>query len=134
MAYLLDTNIISDILRNPRGAAADRLRRLEPQEVATSIVVLGELRYGLSKKPHARLEAQLNAVLAALDVLPLDAPSEDHYGKLRAELDRRGTPIGANDLWIAAHALALDRVLVTANVGEFGRVAGLKVENWLSAT
>jgi tRNA(fMet)-specific endonuclease VapC len=131
MAWLLDTNIVSDLLRNPHGAAADRLRRLDPPDVATSIVVLGELRYGLAKKPLARLEAQLEAVLTALEVLPLDPPVEEHYGKLRADLEARGAPIGANDMWIAAHALALDRILVTANTREFERVSGLKIENWL---
>ena len=131
MAYLLDTNIVSDILRNPHGAAAERLRRVDPQDVATSIVVLGELRYGLTKRPHGRLEAQLDAVLTALELLPLDPPAEEHYGRLRAELETRGAPIGANDMWIAAHALALDRTLVTANSREFERVSGLKVENWL---
>jgi tRNA(fMet)-specific endonuclease VapC len=131
MAWLLDTNIVSDILRNPRGAAAERLRGVDPQDVAISIVVLGELRYGLAKKPHARLEAQLEAVLGALEVLPLDAPAEDQYGRLRADLEARGAPIGANDMWIAAHALALDRTLVTANTREFERVSGLSIENWL---
>jgi tRNA(fMet)-specific endonuclease VapC len=100
--------------------------------VATSIIVAAELRYGAAKKGSARLAAQLEAILGAIDVLPLEAPADAAHGSARVALEAAGTPIGGNDLLIAAQALALDLVVVTDNERRFGRVAGLRVENWLS--
>lgn len=132
--YLLDTNILSDLMKNPQGSTAERIAGLQaPQRdaLATSVVVAGELRYGAAKKGSARLTARVEELLAALDVLALEPDVDDEYGRLRADLESRGLPIGANDLWIAAHALSLDAVLVTDNVAEFRRVPKLRVENWL---
>ncbi len=129
--YLLDTNIVSDLVRNPRGRAAAHVARVGEARVATSIVVAAELRYGAAKKGSSRLTTQLEAVLGALEVLPLEPPVDVLYGTLRARLERAGRPIGGNDLLIAAHALALDRTLVTDNKAEFARVRGLGLENWL---
>lgn len=131
--YLLDANTISNMARDPRGRVARRVRQVGHASICTSIVVVGEVRYGLLFKGSRELDASVEPVLAALHVELLGRPAEDHYAELRADLRRRGTPIGANDLWIAAHALALDCTLVTANTGEFSRVAGLHLENWLDA-
>ena len=131
LSYLLDTNIVSDLVRNPQGRVAAKIAKVGEENIATSIIVAAELRYGAAKKGSARLTTQLEAVLGALPVLALEAPADTRYGELRVALEKAGKPIGANDLLIAAHALALDLVLVTANAREFRRVRGLKVENWL---
>lgn len=131
LRYLLDTNIVSDLVRNPQGSVAARIADVGEDKIATSIIVASELRYGAAKKGSVRLTRQLEAVLGAMLVLPFEAPADERYGELRVALEKAGKPIGANDLLIAAHALALDLVLVTANAREFKRVRGLKVENWL---
>lgn len=128
--YLLDTNTISDLIRHPDGIVRRRIAA-RGIKVVTSIVVVAEIRFGIAKRGSIRLAAQLAAVLPTLTVLPFDTPADHRYGQLRAGLERRGTPIGANDLFIAAHALALGATLVTDNVREFERVEGLAVENWL---
>lgn len=131
LRFLLDTNIVSDLVRQPQGRVAAKLAEVGEDAIATSIIVAAELRYGAGKKASPRLTRQLEAVLGAIEILPLEAPADARYGELRAALERAGTPIGANDLLIAAHALALDMVLVTDNMREFERVVGLRVENWL---
>jgi tRNA(fMet)-specific endonuclease VapC len=130
--YLLDTNILSDLIRNPSGIVTQKIIAVGEKAVATSIIVAAELRFGAQKRGSPRLSAQVDAVLAAIVILPWEAPADLHYASIRAALESQGTTIGANDLLIAAHALALSRVLVTDNVGEFARVDGLGVENWLS--
>jgi tRNA(fMet)-specific endonuclease VapC len=129
--YLLDTNIVSDLIRNPQGAGMTRIAEVGEAAVATSIIVSSELRYGAAKRGSARLNAQLEAVLGSLPVLRLESPVDVAYASLRAALEAAGTPIGANDMLIAAQALALELTLVTDNVREFSRVPGLLVENWL---
>lgn len=129
--YLLDTNIISDLVRNPAGPATQRLLAVGDENVCTSIIVASELRYGCAKKGSANLQERVEEVLAAIPVLPLEAPADVEYGAIRAELERRGQPIGHNDLLIAAHACVLGTTLVTANIGEFSRIETLTVENWL---
>ena len=129
--FLLDTNIVSDLVRRPQGRVAAKIAEIGEQQVATSIIVAAELRYGAAKKGSPRLSAQLEAVLGALDVIALEAPADAVYGDLRAALEKSGRQIGPNDLLIAAQSLALEMVLVTDNLGEFERVDGLKVENWL---
>jgi tRNA(fMet)-specific endonuclease VapC len=131
MRYLLDTNIVSDLIRNPQGSIAQHIRKVGEAQICTSIIVAAELRYGAAKKSSARLSAQLETVLGALEVLPFEAPADAIYGSLRTELERAGKPIGANDLLIAAHALALGYTLVTDNEKEFARVANLRRQNWL---
>lgn len=128
--YLLDTNAVSDLSRHPNGPVGRRVQQLFDDEVATSIVVAAELRYGLANQPSPRLAEQLAAVFDRLTILPLEADADEHYGRLRADLKRRGQLIGANDMLIAAHALALGATLVTDD-GDFSRVEGLAVENWL---
>jgi len=129
--YLLDTNILSDLVRNPQGRITQHIRRVGEAQVCTSIIVAAELRYGSAKKGSPRLTAQLAAVLNALEILPFDAPADVIYGSLRAGLEQKGKPIGANDLLIAAQAIAFGHVLVTDNEREFARIDQLKYENWL---
>jgi tRNA(fMet)-specific endonuclease VapC len=129
--YLLDTNIISDIIRNPFGLAAHRIEQLDPKEICTSIIVAAELRYGCAKKGSAKLLARVESVLATIPVLPLDIPADSEYGSIRTDLEAAGQTIGSNDLLIGAHAYGLGLTLVTDNVREFTRIAGLDVENWL---
>ncbi len=128
---MLDTNIISDIIRNPFGPAARRIEEVGPRDICTSIVVAAELRYGCAKKGSARLLEKVEGVLATIPVLPLDIPVDAGYGVIRAELEMAGQIIGLNDLLIAAHAQALNLTLVTDNTREFSRIRGLDVENWL---
>ena len=131
MRYLLDTNILSDLIRHPQGRIAEQIRRVGEAEVCTSIIVAAELRFGAAKRGSARLSAQLEAVLSVLDVVPFEQPADEAYGAIRAQLEQAGTPIGGNDLLIAAHAKALGFTVVTDNEGEFSRVEGLAYENWL---
>jgi tRNA(fMet)-specific endonuclease VapC len=131
MRYLLDTNIISALVRDPHGVIAERIRDVGEANVCTSIIVAAELRYGAAKKASARLSAQVEVVLAAFDVLPFETPAEAVYGDIRAQLERAGTVIGGNDLLIAAHAIAGGHTVVTDNLREFKHVNGLRVENWL---
>ena len=131
MRYLLDTNIVSDLVRNPHGRVAQRIRKVGEAQVCTSIIVAAELRYGAAKKQSPRLTAQLQAVLGALDILPLQEPADVSYGDLRTRLEKAGRPIGGNHMLIAAQALTLGYILVTDNEKEFVRVKDLRCENWL---
>lgn len=128
--YLLDTNAVSDLVRFPQGAVAKRIARVGEQAVCTSIVVACELRYGAAKKGSPRLTSQLEAVLDVLPILSLEPGADKAYALIRAALERAGTPIGANDLLIAAHAKSLGLALVTDNLREFDRVPGLVVRSW----
>lgn len=129
--YLLDTNIVSDLVRNPQGRIAGHIRELGETRVCTSIIVAAELRYGAEKRGSPRLAGQLGAVLDVLDVLPFAAPADRVYGEIRTRLEAAGRPIGGNDLLIAAQTIALDYTLVTDNEREFARIDGLLHENWL---
>ncbi|MBL8225078.1 MAG: type II toxin-antitoxin system VapC family toxin [Chromatiales bacterium] len=131
--YLLDTNIVSALIRDPQGAAAARIAAVGEDTICTSIVVAAELRFGAVKSGSRALKQRVDVILSALEVVPLEPPADEHYGEIRQHLARQGTPIGANDLLIAAHARSLDLALVTANVREFARVPGLRVEDWLAA-
>ena len=131
MPYLLDTNVVSDLVRNPRGRAAEHVRRVGEAQVCTSIIVAAELRYGSAKRGSQRLTRQLEAVLGVLDVLPLRAPAHIVYGEIRTRLEQTGRPIGGNDLLIAAQTVALGYTIVTDNEAEFARIEGLLRENWL---
>ena len=130
-SYLLDTDILSNLMRDPRGRVAQRIARLDEQAVCTSAIVIAEIRYGIAKIGSQRLADQLSAILGGLDVLPFETPADVRYGEIRARLERAGNVIGANDMLIGAHALALGLTLVTANEREFARVRGLAIENWL---
>jgi tRNA(fMet)-specific endonuclease VapC len=129
MRFLLDANALSDISWDPGGKVARRFE-FELAGCGTSIIVAAEIRYGIAKRPDARGSRRAAALLDRIPVAALETPAELRYGELRAELERRGTPIGANDMLIAAHALALGCTLITANEREFRRVPDLRVENW----
>ena len=131
MGFLLDTNIVSDLVRNPRGKISARIAEVGEENVCTSVIVAAELRFGAIKKKSSGLTAQLEIVLRALEVLSLEPPADAAYGVIRASLERTGQSIGANDLLIAAHALVLGHTMVTDNVREFLRIDNLQVENWL---
>lgn len=132
MRYLLDTNIISGLIRDPQGHVTERIREVGEANVVTSIIVAAELRYGAAKKGSARLTAQVEAVLGALEVLPFEDPADRVYGVLRAGLEQKGQPMGGNDALIAAQALSLGFTLVTANEREFSKIEDLQCENWLA--
>ena len=131
MRYLLDANIISDFVRNPKGKVAQRIRSLGQAQICTSIIVAAELRYGAAKGGSRILSDRIEETFQTLDVLPFEPPADSIYGSLRARLERTGRIIGANDLLIAAHALALGYTIVTDNEREFARVEDLPRENWL---
>lgn len=129
--YLLDTNILSDLVRRPAGQIAGRIAAVGEARICTSVIVAGELRYGAAKRQSPRLSHQLEAVLAAVEIIALAPPADALYGDLRAGLERSGRLIGPNDLLIAAHALSIGCALVTDNEAEFQRVPDLVIENWL---
>jgi len=129
--YMLDTNIVSELARNPMGIITRRIAEVGPDAICVSIITASELRYGCAKKGSPKLLAQIEAILGSVPVLALDLPADAEYGGIRAELEAAGKPIGPNDLFIAAHASALGAVLVTANMGEFMRIRALQVDNWL---
>ena len=129
--YLLDTNILSDLIRHPQGRVFQRISAAGEDSVCTSIIVACELRFGVAKSGSSHLMQQLERILEVLSVLPLAPPVDAHYAAIRTHLEQAGTPIGPNDLLIAAHALALDSTLVTANSREFERVPTLSLDNWL---
>jgi tRNA(fMet)-specific endonuclease VapC len=130
-SYLLDTNIISDLIRNPSGAAARHIEQVDTKNIFTSIIVASELRYGCAKKASPKLTEKVENLLAIIPVLPLETPADNEYGRIRADLEAAGQTIGMNDLLIAAQAYTLGLTLVTDNLREFSRIHGLKIESWL---
>ena len=128
---MLDTNIISDLIRNPQGRAAKRIARVGEDNICTSIIVAAELRYGCAKSGSKRLLKAVDDLLGEIHVLPFEVPADAEYGGIRSELETAGKPIGGNNVLIAAHAYATGATIVTANTDEFRRIRGLNVENWL---
>jgi tRNA(fMet)-specific endonuclease VapC len=131
MRYLLDTNIISNLMRRPRGSVAMRVEALGAEAMLTSVIVAAELRFGVRRSGSEALARRLDEALEALPVMSFETPADAVYAEVRAQLERQGTPIGGNDLLIAAHAKALGTCLVTDNMQEFSRVPNLQLENWL---
>lgn len=129
--YMLDTNIVSAIIKRPQDKIADHVAIMDRDEFGISIVVAAELRYGAFREGSIQLTRQVESVLEGIDILPLEEPVDEHYGDIRNALAQAGQPIGYNDLFIAAHARALGLALVSDNAREFARVPGLVVENWL---
>ena len=129
--YLLDTNIIGELARAPQGSLAGKISTLSPDEFGINLIVACEIEYGLMKRDSARLRRQVEAILSATPMLDLPTGITRCYGEIRSALEKRGTPIGPNDLLIAAHGLAADITVVSGNDREFRRVNGLNVENWL---
>ena len=129
--YLLDTNILIAALKG-QPEIRSRLESVPLSALRLSTIVLGELEFGAEKSMHGeRNRARLATLVQRLPLIGVDRETTRRYAQLRAHLEQRGTPIGANDMWIAAQALAIDAVLVTDNDREFSRVPGLSVENWL---
>jgi tRNA(fMet)-specific endonuclease VapC len=131
MKYLLDTNIVSALYKFPTSSVAERVAGLAVGELGTSIIVAAELRFGYVKLASPRLERLIEETLASFEIAPWESPADFAYAEIRAHLERTGKKIGQNDMLIAAHAMALDVTLVTHNMGEFSRVPGLEIENWL---
>ncbi len=131
--FLLDTNILSDLIRNPAGAVREKIESLGESKICTSIIAAAEIRYGCRKRKSARLTRQANRILELIPTLAFEAPMDRLYGEIRSELEGKGTPMGPNDLLIAAQAKAYRLTLISDNIREFKRVKGLKTQNWLSA-
>ena len=132
LRYLLDTNMLSDLVRKPRGIIAGKISDVGEDAVCTSIIVASELRFGAIKSGSKPLQQQVDLILSVLTILPLETPVDNHYGIIRYRLGVQGTPIGPNDMLIAAHALTTGLIVVTANIKEFSRVPDLIIENWLT--
>lgn len=130
--YLLDTNIISELIKNPRGVIFSKIQNVGEDTVCTSIIVACESIFGAEKKNSQKLTEKLEIILDSIEILPLTHPVEQYYAEIRTDLEQQGTPIGGNDLLIAAHCLSLGLTLVTNNVREFSRVLNLIVDNWLN--
>jgi tRNA(fMet)-specific endonuclease VapC len=129
--FLLDTNTLIYIRRHRPASVLARFQRLSYGEAAFSVITFGELAYGAAKSMRrSEALAQLNELRSALPVIALPETAAEIYGAVRADLEGRGQLIGNNDLWIAAHALAANLILVTNNEREFARVKGLKIQNW----
>ena len=130
--FLLDTNILSDLVRHPVGAVRDQIAEVGEQAVCTSVIVAAELRFGAKKKQSKQLTRQVESILAAIRVLPFEPPMDGFYAEIRATLESKGHLIGPNDMLIAAHCRTLGVTLVTDNLAEFSRVPGLRVKNWIT--
>jgi tRNA(fMet)-specific endonuclease VapC len=131
LKYLLDTNTCIFVIRQKPASVLQRFQQFQPEELGISTVTLAELRYGADKSSNpVKNHLALDGFVAALEIVDFDASSADWYGGVRADLAKRGCPIGPLDTMIASHALRLGVPLVTNNVGEFQRVTGLIVEDW----
>ena len=133
MRYMLDTNIVAYAKNNRPEVVYERMSRFDPEDLCVSVITLAELEYGVfnSSSPE-RNQLALTLFLANIEVVPFNDDAAVEYGRIRADLKRKGTPIGANDLMIAAHAKSLGVTLVTNNTREFERVEGLMLEDWAS--
>ncbi len=131
MKYLLDTDICIELIRQRSPGLLQRVMALTPEDLGVSVVSVAELQYGVqrSREPE-RNQRALDLFLLPFAILDLDYEAAAQYGKIRAQLEAAGSPIGPYDLLIAAQALSRDLTLVTSNVREFRRVAGLRVESW----
>ena len=130
--YMLDTNIVSDLIRHPDGKVANKIRKLGADGLCLSIITAAELRFGAAKRRSPHLSERVENILGEIDILPFAAPADQNYARIRNDLEAAGQPIGPNDLLIAAHAVSVGAILVTGNTKEFKRVRGMKVENWLA--
>ena len=129
--YMLDTDISSYIMKRSHDSVLRKLQKVQIGVVCISVITKSELLFGVAVSPRQQQDhAALDEYLRHVEVLDFSDEAALHYAQIRAALKARGTMIGANDLFIAAHARSLDLTLVTNNVGEFGRVQDLKIENW----
>jgi tRNA(fMet)-specific endonuclease VapC len=132
MKYLLDTNICIYLIKERPIEVMARFRKERIGDIGVSSLTAAELAYGVEKSGSARNQRALEKFLAPLEIVAFDEQAFWHYGRLRADLERRGQPIGSMDMLIAAHALALNAILVSNNIREFERVSGLHLENWVA--
>lgn len=130
--YLLDTNVISELIKNPRGVVFSKIKKVGEDTICTSIIVAYESKFGARKKNSQKLIEKVEIILDSIEILPLTHPVEQYYAEIRRDLEQQGQPIGGNDLLIAAHCLSLGLTLVTANIREFSRISNLKIENWIN--
>ena len=130
--FMLDTNICIYLMKGKTASVQRHFAALQAHEVAISMITQGEIYFGASKSQRpAQAFSALQALCMTLQVLDLNTNVARHYGEIRANLEMKGFPIGANDLWIAAHARALGYTLVSNNLREFSRVPDLTVANWV---
>jgi len=130
--YLLDTNICIYIINKKPRSVVEKIKKLKPSQVKLSAISIGELEYGVSKSKNR--EKNRNALIdfvSGFDILPFTDSDAEVFGLVRADLERRGTVIGSYDMQIAAQSISNDLILVTNNTGEFERINGLKLENWV---
>ncbi len=133
MRYMLDTNICIYLIKRQPREVIDKFQGIAPGEIAISSVTVAEMMYGVAKSQHKeKNKSALESFLAPLEIVDFDFKAAQHYGTVRTDLEKMGTPIGAYDLMIAAHALSLDLVLVTNNEREFQRISDLIIENWVN--
>ena len=133
MRYILDTNICIYLIKRQPREVIDKFQEITPGEIAISSVTVAEMMYGVAKSQHQdKNKAALKSFLAPLEIVDFGFKAAQHYGIVRANLEKMGTPIDAYDLMIAAHALSLDLILVTNNEREFQRIPDLIVENWVN--
>jgi len=132
MKYMLDTNIVIYVIKHKPESVLQKFQSLEPSDFWISSITLAEIEYGISKSSRPdRNRFAFDMFISGIDILSFDDAAASEYGPIRAGLERKGTPIGPNDMLIAAHAKSLGFTIVTNNVREFERVEGLKVENWV---
>jgi tRNA(fMet)-specific endonuclease VapC len=131
VAFLLDTNACIDYLTGRYPEVVRRIQGASPEDLYLSAVVVAELRYGADHSARRRTNhARIDVLIEEVEPLDFDLRAAATYGRVRSQLETGGTPIGPNDMLIAAHALSRGLTVVTDNTEEFGRVKGLKVENW----
>jgi tRNA(fMet)-specific endonuclease VapC len=131
MAFLLDTNACVDYFTGRYPSVVARIQGSSPEDLFVSVVVVAELRYGADHSARRRTShSRIDALIEEIEPLDFDLRAAATYGRVRAQLEAGGTPIGPNDMLIAAHALSRGLTVVTDNTAEFSRVKGLKVENW----
>lgn len=132
MKYMLDTNIVIYLIKKQPESVLQKLQEYDPSDFCISSITLAEMEYGIAKSTSPeKNQAALSAFLSNIDILPFDDRAAVEYGDIRASLEKKGTPIGPNDMLIAAHARSLGLTIVTNNVREFRRVDGLMLDNWV---
>ena len=132
MKFMLDTNICIHVIKHKPTSVLSRFQEYTPQDMCISSITLAELEYGVCKSSMPeKNKLALTMFLSGITVLPFDDAAAIEYGSIRVELEKRGTPIGPNDMLIAAHARSLGLTIITNNTREFDRVGGLAVENWV---
>lgn len=129
--YFLDTNIVSELIQNPFGIVRARVDQVGTDNIFMSVIVAGELHFGVFNRGSTRLRQRVYDAFTYIPIRPLPIETDEFYGMMRHDLKIRGLPFSANDMWIAAHAMAEGAIVVTNNIREFSRIPNLKVENWM---